>query len=60
MRSFAVFAVHRDRIEPNWSTAASMNAALASRTFPQRVDHARPHTGDPGLVACRVAADGTG
>jgi hypothetical protein len=53
MRSFAVFAVHRDRIEPNWSSAASMNASLAARTFSQRVDYARPDTVDQ-----RVGADG--
>jgi hypothetical protein len=53
MRAFAVFATHKDRIEPDWSSAASMNRSLAARTFSQRVDHARPDTTDH-----RVAADG--
>jgi hypothetical protein len=53
MRAFAVFASHKDRIEPDWSSAARMNAPLNSRTFSQRVDYARPDTTDH-----RVAADG--
>ncbi|MFO0560750.1 MAG: hypothetical protein U0269_22225 [Polyangiales bacterium] len=53
MRAFGTFAVHKDRIEPDWSSPTAMNRSLASRTFSQRVDYARPDTVDH-----RVAADG--
>lgn len=53
MRAFAVFAVHKDRVEPDWSSQDAMNRSLASRTFSQRVDYTRPDTTDH-----RVSSDG--
>ncbi|MDP3277297.1 MAG: hypothetical protein Q8Q09_19065 [Deltaproteobacteria bacterium] len=53
MRAFATFTVHRDRVEPDWTSASRMNASLASRTFSQRVDYARSD-----IVDQRVGPDG--
>ncbi|MBL8680279.1 MAG: hypothetical protein JNK05_13975 [Myxococcales bacterium] len=58
MRAFATFAVHKDRIEPDWSSQASMNASLASRTFSRMVDYARPDTTDHRVDATGIPSYG--
>lgn len=44
LRTLGVMATRRDRIEPDWSSRATMNASLASRTLTQPVDYSRPDT----------------
>jgi hypothetical protein len=56
MRTMGIMATHRDRIEPDWSSAATMNASLASRTMTQNVDYARPDTQGVSVNAQGVAS----
>ncbi len=58
MRAFATFAVHKDRIEPDWSSQGSMNAPLTGRTFTRMVDYARPDTTDHRVDATGIPSYG--